>query len=134
MRSRPEDGLQRVFEEQIALFEQALEFMDEGEDDAEIATLKEAIEGARIMLEDDIDEQAEEEILESIEMIPEEEDELGQVAVANDQDILPTPSADDPVVEEIIEQEKEDVLDEEDDMDIVFIDKMPDLPEGEERF
>ncbi len=132
VRSRPEDGLQRVFEEQIALFEQALEFMDEGEDDAEIATLKEAIEGARIMLEDDIDEQAEEEILESIEMIPEEEDELGQVAVANDQDILPTPSADDPVVEEIIEQEKEDVLDEEDDMDIVFIDKMPDLPEGEE--
>jgi hypothetical protein len=115
VRSRPEDGLQRVFEEQIALFEQALEFMDEGEDDAEIATLKEAIEGARIMLEDDIDEQAEEEILESIEMIPEEEDELGQVAVANDQDILPTPSADDPVVEEIIEQEKEDVLEADDD-------------------
>ena len=132
VKSRPEDGLKRVFEEQIALFEQALEFMDEGEDDAEIATLKEAIEGARIMLEDDIDEQAEEEILESIDMIPEEEDELGQVAVANDQDILPTPSADDPVVEDIIEQEKEDVLDEEDDMDIVFIDKMPDLPEGEE--
>ena len=114
-----ETSLNEFFKEQILLFEQALEFMEVGDDDEQITLLKEAIEGAKIMLGDDDEEQAEEGIEESIDMVSAPQDELGQVAVANDQDILPTPSADDPVMEEIIEEEKEDVLDVDlDDFDI----------------
>ena len=118
IKTRPESeepSLRDIFEEQIALFEQALEFMDEGEDDDEIAALRDAIEGARLMIDDDTEEQAEEEIIESIDAIPDENDELGQVSVANDQEILPTPSADDLEVEEVIAEEKEDVLEADDD-------------------
>ena len=118
IKTRPESeepSLRDIFEEQIALFEQALEFMDEGEDDDEIAALRDAIEGARLMLDDDTEEQAEEEIIESIDAIPDEKDELGQVSVANDQEILPTPSADDLEIEEVIAEEKEDVLEADDD-------------------
>lgn len=118
IKTRPESeepSLRDIFEEQIALFEQALEFMDEGEDDDEIAALRDAIEGARLMIDDDTEEQAEEEIIESIDAIPDEKDELGQVSVANDQEILPTPSADDLEIEEVIAEEKEDVLEADDD-------------------
>ena len=112
--SRPvseEPSLRQIFEEEISQLEEALELMVVGEDDDEIATLQDALEGAKLMLGDDDEEQADEGIEECIEMVSEPEDELGQVAIANDQDILPTPSADDPVVEEIIEEEKEEVLD-----------------------
>ena len=122
IKTRPESeepSLRDIFEEQIALFEQALEFMDEGEDDDEIAALRDAIEGARLMIDDDTEEQAEEEIIESMDAIPDEKDELGQVSVANDQEILPTPSADDLEVEEVIAEEKEDVLEADDeDLDL----------------
>ena len=114
VKSRPvvvETSFNDLFKEQILLFEQALEFMEVGEDDEQITLLKESIEGAKLMLDDDDEEQAEEAIKESIAKISAPEDELGQVAVANDQDILPTPSADDLVMEEVIEDEKEEVLD-----------------------
>ena len=72
IKTRPESddpSLRDIFEEQITLFEQALEFMDEGEDDDEIAALRDAIEGARLMIADDTEEQAEEEIIESIDKL-----------------------------------------------------------------
>jgi hypothetical protein len=118
------------FEEKILFFEQALEVMTVGEDDEEIAELEKEIERFLLTItnEDDDEEQAEEGIKESIAMIPEPEDELGQMAVANDQDILPTPSADETVMEEIIEDEKEDALDvDSDDIDFDLDDDEHDI-------
>ena len=106
-----EQSLTEMFKEQIEMFEQALEFMEVGIDDDKIILLKDSIEGAELMIDDDDEVQAEEGIQESIDMIADPEDELGQMAVANDQEILPTPSADDSAMEEIIEEEKDEVLD-----------------------
>ena len=96
------------------LFEQALEFMEVGEDDEQITLLKESIEGAKLMLDDDDEEQAEEAIKESIAKISEPEDELGQ----EDYDDLPM----------ISEEEKEEVLDvDSDDIDFDLDDEDYDI-------
>lgn len=92
------------FEEKILLFEQALEFMTVGEDDDVIADLQKQVE--MFLLEDDDMEQAQEEIQQSIAMISEPEDELEQMSLEDTEVILPTPLADDSIVEENIEEEE----------------------------
>ena len=88
--------------------------MEVGEDDEQITLLKESIEGAKLMLDDDDEEQAEEAIKESIAKISEPEDELGQ----EDYDDLPM----------ISEEEKEEVLDvDSDDIDFDLDDEDYDI-------
>ena len=111
--------LQEEFQGYIDMFTQALQFMEVGEDDEQIKKLEDAIAGAKIMLmDDDVEDTppsetpaADLEMVQEIVESPSEEEQLGQMALGNDQEILPTPSANDPVAEAIVEAEKEDVLD-----------------------
>lgn len=124
------DALQE-FVDLIAELRMVLELMEEGVDDAEIAELNDAIEGAQLMIETlseeagveveepsidevELDLDDDSEMLEEVQNTPPVEDEAGLEAIGDDTDILPTPSADDPVAEEIVEAEKEDVLEADD--------------------
>jgi hypothetical protein len=108
--TKEDDDTLQEFRDLIEELQMVLGLMEEGEDDEEIAELNEAIEGAQIMIDALSEDEDEAEMLEQIQSTPPIEDEAGLEAIGNDQEILPTPSADDPVAEAIVEQEKEEVL------------------------
>ena len=108
--TKEDDDTLQEFRDLIEELQMVLGLMEEGEDDEEIAELNEAIEGAQIMIDALSEDEDEAEMLEQIQSTPPIEDEAGLEAIGNDQEILPTPSADDPVAETIVEEEKKEVL------------------------
>ena len=112
-------------QKQIGLNEEALSIMTIGEDDDLIAVLQGEIDFLKDMISEFGGGTSDEEVLEAqVENLAEETDlELGEMKVGNDQEILPTPSADDPVVEEITDMEAEAIEGDDYDFEVELADE-----------
>ena len=112
-------------QKQIGLNEEALSIMTIGEDDDLIAVLQGEIDFLKDMISEFGGGTSDEEVLEAqVEDLAEETDlELGEMKVGNDQEILPTPSADDPVVEEITDMEAEAIEGDDYDFEVELADE-----------
>ena len=108
--TKEDDDTLQEFRDLIEELQMVLGLMEEGEDDEEIAELNEAIEGAQIMIDALSEDEDEAEMLEQIQSTPPIEDEAGLKPSVMTKKFLPTPSADDPVAEAIVEEEKKEVL------------------------
>jgi hypothetical protein len=110
---------------QVALNQEAISIMTIGEDDELISELQDEIDFLESMISDLGGGTSDEEVLEAqVEDLAEETDlELGEMKVGNDQEILPTPSADDPVVEEITDMEVEAIEGDDYDFEVELADE-----------
>ncbi len=110
---------------QVALNQEAISIMTIGEDDELISELQDEIDFLESMISDLGGGTSDDEILEvQIEESFDEGDlELGEMKVGNDQEILPTPSADDPVVEDITDLEVDAIENDDYDFEVELADE-----------
>jgi len=98
---KPKSALQE-FQEQLEASQELLELLAGGDEET-LQALRDQIEVLEFFISQEPDESI------TIEPTNDEEVELGIELLNNDQEILPNPSADDPIAEAIIEEEVEEV-------------------------